>query len=74
MEDDRMLMCDRYTGIWNLLDYTAAVFPSGVFADENIDVKDDENLPVLSPADKTTKDRCKPFSHASSIIYRLMKF
>lgn len=27
----------RYTGVWNLLDYSATSFPCGVTADKNID-------------------------------------
>lgn len=48
-----------YTALFNLLDYSAAVFPSGVVADKDIDVKRTDDLPELNPLDKATRDDCK---------------
>lgn len=48
-----------YTGIWNVLDYPAAVFPCGVVADETIDVKLDPTVPGLNTLDEETRDACK---------------
>ncbi|OAX31834.1 amidase signature enzyme, partial [Rhizopogon vinicolor AM-OR11-026] len=40
-----------YTAIWNLLDYPGAVFPTGLFADPNIDTYQ-EPLRPMSAADE----------------------
>lgn len=34
-----------YTSLWNILDYTCVTFPSGVFGDKSIDVKDESYQP-----------------------------
>lgn len=48
-----------YTGIWNLLDYPAAVFPCGVVADEMVDIKPDSSVPGFTKLDEETRDACK---------------
>lgn len=51
-----------YTGIWNILDYSAVNFPSGISVDRNIDKLDtkSESSP-LSEADRLVQADCTSF-------------
>jgi len=48
-----------YTGIWNVLDYSAVSFPTGLVVDGNVDLATDEGEP-LNPIDAEVRRRCKP--------------
>jgi amidase len=50
-----------YTGLFNLLDYPAAVFPCGVSGDKEIDVRRSDDLPDLNPLDMATRAECKHY-------------
>ncbi|KFX97279.1 hypothetical protein V490_02861 [Pseudogymnoascus sp. VKM F-3557] len=49
-----------YTGLFNLLDYSAAVFPCGVIGDRDIDVRKMDEPPELNAADKATREEYDP--------------
>ncbi|KFY15664.1 hypothetical protein V492_01861 [Pseudogymnoascus sp. VKM F-4246] len=49
-----------YTGLFNLLDYSAAVFPCGVIGDRDVDVRKTDEPPELNPLDKATREEYDP--------------
>ena len=48
-----------YTGLFNFLDYSVAVFPCGVVGDRDIDVRRSDEPPELNAQDKATREECK---------------
>ncbi|OBT40009.1 hypothetical protein VE00_09405 [Pseudogymnoascus sp. WSF 3629] len=49
-----------YTGLFNLLDYSVAVFPCGVIGDREIDVRKADEPPELNEVDKATREEYDP--------------
>jgi amidase len=50
-------LSSRYTGIWNILDYTAISFPSGLTADKDIDLLP-PNQDTFSELDREVQNKC----------------
>ncbi|KAF4554603.1 Acetamidase-like protein 1 [Elsinoe fawcettii] len=60
-----------YTGVFNVLDYSASSFPSGLYADEKLDHYQDE--PILSELDtQTRKDYNAAAVHGMPISLQLV--
>jgi len=49
-----------YTNVWNFVDYPAAVFPTGLYSDPAIDVKDTAPRTYMSDADTYNSDCYEP--------------
>jgi len=47
-----------YTGVFNVVDYSAVSFPTGINVDKDVDVLDSSYQP-LSPLCKSVNDDCK---------------
>jgi amidase len=48
-----------YTGVFNILDYSALSFPTGIRADAALDVRD-STLPSMGDHDEPVQGSCKP--------------
>jgi amidase len=48
-----------YTGVYNVLDYAAMSFPTGVTADQATDMPQSETYQPLSELDKVIQSECK---------------
>jgi len=48
-----------YTGVYNVLDYTAMSFPTGVAADQAMDAPQSETYQPLSELDKAIQSECR---------------
>ncbi|KAG8629563.1 hypothetical protein KVT40_003428 [Elsinoe batatas] len=60
-----------YTGVFNVLDYSATSFPSGIYADEKLDQYQDE--PILSELDtQTRKDYNASVVHGMPVSLQLV--
>jgi len=60
-----------YTGIWNVLDYSAVNFPSGFKVDKDRDGKTDNFCP-LSDLDTVVNNECK--SYLSTLVLALARY
>ncbi|KAF8184148.1 amidase signature domain-containing protein [Mycena galopus ATCC 62051] len=49
-----------YTNIWNFVDYPAAVFPTGLYSDPAVDLKDHASRTFMSEADAFNSDCYEP--------------
>ncbi|KAF7340806.1 Amidase domain-containing protein [Mycena sanguinolenta] len=49
-----------YTNIWNFVDYPAAVFPTGLYSDPALDMKDIAPRTYMSEADRSNSDSYDP--------------
>lgn len=61
----------RYTGVWNILDYTAISFPTGITADKEIDLLS-PHQESLSDLDAEVQSKCqlKPSSFIHVLTYK----
>ena len=60
-----------YTGVFNILDYTAASFPSGISVDKEKDAKD-EGFKALNETDRVTAEQYDPeVSHGLPVSLQL---
>lgn len=48
-----------YTGLWNILDQPAAVFPTDLVVDPDLDPVDKQYVP-LNDTDRREHEKCKP--------------
>ncbi|KAJ7888572.1 amidase signature domain-containing protein [Mycena olivaceomarginata] len=55
-----------YTNVWNFVDYPAAVFPTGLYSDPRIDVKNTTPRSFMSEADKSNSDCYEPETFAGA--------
>ncbi|KAJ6538816.1 amidase signature domain-containing protein [Mycena vulgaris] len=53
-----------YTSVWNFVDYPAAAFPTGLYADPLLDVKDAGVRPWMSDADEKISTGYEPMDFA----------
>jgi amidase len=60
-----------YTSLWNLLDYPALVFPTGLFVDKDID-KPDKDIKFFGSLDEEVAELCK-YLRSSAILILLAK-
>jgi amidase len=58
----------RYTGVWNVLDYTAISFPTGLTADKEVDLLP-PHQESLGELDREIQSKCR--LSLSSLIYML---
>ncbi|KAJ7450059.1 amidase signature domain-containing protein [Mycena galericulata] len=55
-----------YTNVWNFVDYPAAVFPTGLFADPALDGKDSATRTWMSEADRENAELYEPEAFAGA--------
>ncbi|KAJ6542091.1 amidase signature domain-containing protein [Mycena vulgaris] len=51
-----------YTSVWNFVDYPAAVFPTGLFSDPGLDIKDTAARTWMSEADMQNSESYEPMT------------